>query len=238
MKNIKFYIAIIIALGCYSAKAQNDYEAPQPSDGNYVFTRTYQEPKNDETEILLKSDVVETVQYFDGLGRPQQNIGIGQSPNGADLVTPVQYDDYGRMVREWLPFVAPDDLTRGNFEAGSLLAIQQYYKDNYGDDFPNVDDVMDINAFSEKKLETSPLNRVLKQGAPGKDWALGADNTDHVIGFVYSTNSHDLLNPTDSNNDNVRLFSVVFTGGDSEVPELSNNGYYMGKRVGQDNHPG
>ncbi|WP_154662271.1 DUF6443 domain-containing protein [Vaginella massiliensis] len=42
------------------------------------------------------------------------------------------------------------------------------------------------NAYSQKEYENSPLNRVLKQAAPGNSWKLGSG---HEIKFDYQTNT-------------------------------------------------
>jgi RHS repeat-associated protein len=60
------------------------------------------------------------------------------------------------------------------------------YQTQYGDSI----------AFSQKLFENSPLNRVLKQGAPGNDWSV---NGDHAIRFEYQTNTAQ---------DTVRYFTV------------------------------
>jgi RHS repeat-associated protein len=227
-KNIS-YIALPFLLISVALSAQQTYTPPQPSDGNYILSRSYQTEKNNSSEIFLNSDVIETIQYFDGLGREQQTIGIGQSPLGADMVTPFQYDQYGRMVREWLPFPAASDGVRGNFQAGSQLDAQQFYQNKYANDFQGLATIA-VNPYSEKALEPSPLSRVKKQGAPGKDWGIdGDDDSDHTIGFVYGNNTHDSENVNDSSNDNVRLFTVNLPTGDSESPSFSNDGYYEAK---------
>lgn len=226
MKNFKFYIAIISTLGYFSTQAQNQYQVPQPSDGNYILGRTYQTSKDHRDSISIKGDVVETIQYFDGLGRNQQSIGLGQSPNGNDMVSPIEYDGYGRMVREWLPF--PEQATvKGEIHIGAKTNAQQHYLQTYSADFQGVTDPSNVNAYSEKLLDPSPLNRVQKQGAPGADWAIGTDDTDHTIGFEYGANTHDPLDPNNAGNDNVRLFTVAFSNNDTEAPSLSNDGFYL-----------
>lgn len=236
MNKIINILTLLVATGAF---CQQTYTAPAPTDGNYVLTRTYQDRAlNSSNGIQYASDVVESIQYFDGLGREQQTIAIGHTPNGADLATPYQYDVYGRMTREWLPFPTTE-YGRGGYKSGSTLDAQQYYQGAYGGDFTGLS-TQDINAFSEKALEPSPLNRVLKQGAPGKDWALGTDTTDHTIGFAYGSNTHDPGNVNDPNNDNVRLFTVNLAGG-WESPALDTAAYYaageLSKTVTQDeNH--
>nr|WP_299484900.1 DUF6443 domain-containing protein [uncultured Allomuricauda sp.] len=226
MKNFKFYIAIISTLGYFSTQAQNQYQVPQPSDGNYILGRTYQTSKDHRDSISIKGDVVETIQYFDGLGRNQQSIGLGQSPNGNDMVSPIEYDGYGRMVREWLPF--PEQATvKGEIHIGAKTNAQQHYLQAFSADFQGVTDPSNVNAYSEKLLDPSPLNRVQKQGAPGADWAIGTDDTDHTIGYEYGANTHDPLDPNNAGNDNVRLFTVAFSNNDTEAPSLSNDGFYL-----------
>lgn len=198
MRNLKYYIIALIVLGCFSIQAQEQYIEPQPSDANFILARTYQESKPSSQQISLKADVVENIQYFDGLGRAFQSIGIGQSPLGADMVTPFEYDDYGRVVREWLAYPAGDDGVRGNINLGSTFAVQQYYETQYPDDFVGVPTV-DVNAYAEKRFEKSPLNRLLKQAAPGKAWVIDDTNDDHAVEMTYQTNGQD----------EVRMFAVT-----------------------------
>jgi RHS repeat-associated protein len=202
-KTMKELIKILILLVTAWAFSQQTYTLPSPSDGNYLLARSYQKAFDKSIEAMTSEelgevnmqDVIETIQYFDGLGRKQQTIAIGHTPNGSDLVTPYQYDKYGRMAREWLPFPSIE-YGRGVFKSGSMQNARQYYQNRYTNDFTGLS-TENVNAYSERSFEPSPLNRVLKQGAPGNDWALGSG---HEIAFEYATNSA---------SDNVKLFYVT-----------------------------
>ncbi|AUP78954.1 DUF6443 domain-containing protein [Flavivirga eckloniae] len=166
------------------------------SNENYVYTRVYQDRMDNASEIDEESDFTESVTYFDGLGRPMQSIGIKASPDKKDIVTHIDYDAFGRQDKEWLPYREVSGSV-GSYRGDKSVATKQYYKDNYGDDFTDMI-LADINAYSQKELEDSPLSRVLKQAAPGKDWKLGGNNE---IEFVYNTN--------DANE--VRFYNVSLT---------------------------
>ncbi|MBW8201967.1 DUF6443 domain-containing protein, partial [Flagellimonas abyssi] len=149
------------------------------SDENYLFTVSYQKPHDSMSSILSKYDVNETVSYYDGLGRPMQEIAIKASPDLGDIVTHIGYDDFGRTDREWLPYAAGSG-GPGSYRAASGTETDSYYMSRYGPELGTVP-----NPFSRRELEASPLNRVLRQAAPGKDWQLGEGNE---IEFVYDTN--------------------------------------------------
>ncbi|MCL6294916.1 DUF6443 domain-containing protein [Jejuia spongiicola] len=154
---------------------------PSP-DQNYVHTTT---PKIATTNVssLSNTDKIESIAYFDGLGRAMQSVGIRAGGNGEDIITHVGYDEYGRQAKDYLPYTASS--TDGSFRTDGLSATNTYYDaTKYEADFPSVT-VSNINAYSEKEFEASPLNRVLKQAAPGKDWKLG---NGHEIEFNYQTN--------------------------------------------------
>ncbi|WP_288377284.1 DUF6443 domain-containing protein, partial [uncultured Chryseobacterium sp.] len=51
---------------------------------NYVYTKSCL-----DADCIKKT---ETVQYFDGLGRTKQTIGIRVTPSGKDLVNHIEYD--------------------------------------------------------------------------------------------------------------------------------------------------
>ena len=151
---------------------------------NYIHTIT---PSTGVTSLLgLSNDEkIESVSYFDGLGRSKQNIAIKASPDKKDIITHIGYDDFGRQTKDWLPYYeSVGDL--GSYRGDISLNAQQYYQTNYADDFIGISQPVDINAFSEKELESSPLNRVFKQAAPGKDWKLGNGNE---IEFDYKSNT-------------------------------------------------
>ncbi|KZS38233.1 hypothetical protein AWE51_19545 [Aquimarina aggregata] len=194
------------------------------SDENYIHTivpqvaLTIAEINNvDCSTISAVDDAIESVTYFDGLGRPIQQRAIKASPQGKDIVTHIQYDSYGRQDKQYLPFAS-------NASSGSLQAvdvdqdINTYYLDIYADDFPGITNPAAVNAYSESVFENSPLNRVLEQGAPGKAWKANASNdTDHTIKFDWNTN--------DANE--VFYFKVIFTGGNTEKPELVKENHYL-----------
>ncbi|TDQ22656.1 DUF6443 domain-containing protein, partial [Tenacibaculum caenipelagi] len=93
------------------------------------------------------------------------------------------YDAFGRQTKEYLPYAVESG--NGAIITGDVAtATQSYYQVKHSDDFAGVS-LPDINAYSEKEFDGSPLNRVLKQAAPGKDWKLGGG---HEIKFDYQTN--------------------------------------------------
>ncbi|MCF2875877.1 MULTISPECIES: DUF6443 domain-containing protein [unclassified Tenacibaculum] len=184
------------------------------SDENYVFTRTYRKAMTSPSEITNGNDVVESIAYFDGLGRGKQNIGIRQGTSGKDIVTYMEYDGLGRQTKEYLPYAATTQ--NGLMKTGDVAtATKSYYQTNYSDDFTGVS-LPNVNAYSEKELEDSPLNRVLKQAAPGKDWKLG---NGHEIKFSDQTNEAGKIkifgvSTTFANN----TYTPILTGGVAFYP--------------------
>ncbi|WP_117885618.1 DUF6443 domain-containing protein [Aureibaculum luteum] len=157
------------------------------SDENYVYTIS---PQIAITNIsnLTVSEKIENVTYFDGLGRPMQSIGIRAGGDGEDIITHIAYDDYGRQDKEYLPYTASSN--GGLYRTGAEAATLNYYDaTKYNADFPGMT-AANINPYSEKYLEASPLSRVLEQGAPGKDWLVNKiSDTDHTIKFDYQSNT-------------------------------------------------
>ncbi|WP_183148075.1 DUF6443 domain-containing protein [Chryseobacterium nematophagum] len=141
----KIIIPIVLAWGYSGVYAQLS-----PLE-NYVYSKTY---LSDPTLPNVK--VSETVQYLDGLGRPKQIIDIKASPLGKDVVTPIEYDAFGRQVKDYLPIpqsstgngaIVPNPL--GN--ASSVYGVEKIY--------------------SQKILENSPLDRIQQHIQVGNDWA-------------------------------------------------------------------
>ena len=137
---------------------------------NYVYTKTYLDYNTTNGQPTKTS---ETVQYFDGLGRPKQVVNIKASPQGKDVVTPILYDEFGRQLRDYLPVpqsttangaIYPQ--TSGNFPVGDPTGV-----------YPNE------RAFSEKILENSPLDRILQQKQVGQAWS------EKPVQFDYDVNT-------------------------------------------------
>ncbi|QHC85053.1 hypothetical protein AS589_09830 [Empedobacter brevis] len=167
-----FIYSTLLTLGSsYTIHAQSDTE-------NYI-----------KTTECLKADCTEkkeTVVYYDGLGREKQVLQVGASPLGKTIVTPIEYDGFGRQAREYLPFPIG---SAANTVVSPTTNGTTFYSTATGDSSP----------FSEKTFENSPLNRVLAQAAPGKSWATGSG---HEIKFSYQANK---------SSDEVIIFEVKTT---------------------------
>ena len=156
---------------------------------NYVYNRAYQTPEENAPGFFTANDdLIQDITYVDGVGRGQQQLGIDHSPNKADIVVHMEYDDYGRQVKEYLPYTSGQG-SLGSLKTGNVPAIENWY------DIPKYENTQ--NPYSEKEFEESPLNRVFQQAASGNDWAMG---NGHEIGFGYRANT---------TGDDVRFFDIT-----------------------------
>ncbi|KUJ51829.1 DUF6443 domain-containing protein [Chryseobacterium sp. JAH] len=134
---------------------------------NYVQTRVYLEPVATTSSTAKQ---IETVQYFDGLGRPKQVVNVKASPLGRDVVTHIEYDGFGRQVKDYLP--VPQTFTAN----GSIFTAPLDYASN-----PSIYGTEKI--YSEKILENSPLDRIQQQIHVGTAWS------NKPVKFEYDANS-------------------------------------------------
>ncbi len=144
------------------------------SDENYVHTVV---PRKRTTNLsnISNAHKMETVTYFDGLGRAIQSIGIRAGGDNEDIITHIDYDDYGRQDKEYLPYALSTNY--GGYKTNALSATNTFYDAKFGSSsYP----------YSEKNLEDSPISRVTQQGAPGSDWRIGGG---HEIEFDYQVNT-------------------------------------------------
>ncbi|WP_237732411.1 DUF6443 domain-containing protein [Flavobacterium sp. UGB4466] len=151
------------------------------SDDNFVYTLTPKKAvKAANLHTLTKDEMSQNVTYFDGLGRPIQTIAIGQGAAGQDIITPIEYDGFGRQAKEYLPYPAANGgSSYPRIDPNTAIAAAKgIYSAAKYDNTPN--------PFSEKAFEPSPLNRVLKQAAPGASWEMGKG---HEIKIDYQANT-------------------------------------------------
>jgi RHS repeat-associated protein len=147
----------------------------QTQTENYIKTTTYKNPAG-------QTPVSQTT-YFDGLGRPVQQVVGAQSATGKDIITHITYDAFGRQVKDFLPYVSSG--STGNYDPSASTNVLSYYSLGTATQTGNPNFETTTNPYSEKLLEASPLNRVFKQAAPGNDWVLGSG---HEIKLDYQTN--------------------------------------------------
>lgn len=162
----------------------------RPSAGqNYILTRTFRSPGVNMTTLNAQrtiGDENQTIQYFDGLGRPSQMVQLMASPNYRDIVQYIEYDGFGRESTKYLPHVK-DTVKNGSFYAVAKADQLAYYAATNTWDAAVV---KTVNPYSVTVFENSPLNRVKEQGAPGAAWQpLPAAGTGHTVKTDYGTNT-------------------------------------------------
>ncbi|WP_344820918.1 DUF6443 domain-containing protein, partial [Aquimarina gracilis] len=133
-----------------------------------------------------------------------------------DIITHIEYDALGRQAKQYLPFINEGN---GAYKTVNVTNdINSYYLNKYAADFEGINDPTQVNAYSERVFEASPLNRVLEQGAPGKDWKADPNsNADHTIKFDWQTNQAE----------EVVYFEVTFTDNNTEMPTLVQDGTHL-----------
>lgn len=159
MKKIIIPISTLFVVGISHAQALSTNE-------NYVYSKTY---LTDPTASTPKS--VESVLYFDGLGRPKQVVNIKASPLQRDVVTHIEYDAFGRQVKDFLP-VPQLGTANGAIVTNPLGNATQ--TDIYGSEI----------IFSKKEFENSPLDRVLEQEQVGQAWSYKPIKFDYDANIV------------------------------------------------------
>ncbi|MBT1710715.1 hypothetical protein KK062_20915 [Fulvivirgaceae bacterium PWU5] len=162
-----------------SAPVVSQYESPvrlgpRLTDYNHIVINTIQVPGVTDgwpVDRPIEENQV-TTQFFDGLGRPMQTVVMQGSPQHQDLVTPVVYDNFGRSTRTYLPTATGNN---GYYKAntGLIDAATGNYKDAAGATYGigSANKIADDNRpFGEVVLESSLLNRPLKEFGPGQEW--------------------------------------------------------------------
>lgn len=164
---------------------------------------------NTENEISLQ-----TIQYFDGLGRPVQTIKKGYSFSEKDVIQPTKYNFVGLDEENYEPYEW--ETTNGEYHISFQAELEEYYNSLFNDSFGK----------SPVEYEKSPLNRVLKKGFPGETWQLGAGN--HPEKFEYLTNSI-------TDNDLTAIRWDVIDGYCETTQEYEKNQLFVLKSVDEDN---
>ena len=137
----------------------------QSIDQNFVVSHKIRESYTTVNNpfSLPDSAIYTTINYIDGLGRLIQNVERKSTISGKDLIVPIDYDEFGRQEKEYLPYYESGGTQDGRFRSNAISSHATRTSAIYGDSY----------GYSQKAYEPSPLNRVDKQAAPGNSWRLG-----------------------------------------------------------------
>ncbi|MXV14156.1 DUF6443 domain-containing protein [Hufsiella ginkgonis] len=138
---------------------------------------------------LTGCGLIQTVQYLDGLGRPLQTVQTKASPQGKDVIQPVEYDPYGRELKKYQSYTSSSG-PAGSYRAGALSGTGGYSGSEQYAFFQASGGGYTTTAapFAETLPEASPLARPMQQGAQGADWQLAAG---HIQRVEYGANNMD-----------------------------------------------
>ncbi|QCK15215.1 DUF6443 domain-containing protein [Mangrovivirga cuniculi] len=175
---------------------------------NMIITDIIKTPNiYEESEIanLNVDNKNRSIVYFDGLGRPIQEVSKKISPGKQDIVSITEYDNLGRKAKNYLPYIDGAD---GNFKMNANSNQADFYSTSLHGEYNNGVKT-DTDPYTNVLYESSPLNRPLKTGLPGADFQPNLisdvyDKTDHSIKYRYLSNNNadGVINFTISN-DNI-----------------------------------
>lgn len=157
---------------------------------NFVKTTYYKQANTTSVANPTPNVATVLVTYYDGLGRPMQQIANQQSATGKDIIKPIVYDAFGHLAKDYLPYSSADGSM--NYTSTAIANVTNYSL--YTGQTP----------YSEKQFEASPLSRVLKEASEGTEWDLpiSGSDPDHSERIDY-------LNNTVA--DNVKLYKATAT---------------------------
>ena len=110
-------------------------------------------------QLISTVDVLQSTQFFDGIGRPDQTVIRQVSPLGKDMVTPQVYDPFGRESLQYLPYVSSS--TDGNYKDNAIRELATFNNTQFpGEQF----------YYSQTVFEESPFNRPQYTYPAGMSW--------------------------------------------------------------------
>lgn len=164
---------------------------------NYVLTRT---PRVEVTDPngLSSLECLQSLEYLDEWGRPQQSIQLGVTPHLKSLATYQEYDFKGNPSRHWIPVLGGDRAVFLPLDTLKERSREFYDGDTWG--------------YSLSEYDCSPLNRLKGQYKPGLE-AVG-DSAGHQY-------EYDVLNSSTS----VRRY-VATSGSNDTIVNIRLAGMY------------
>ncbi|HYH13599.1 MAG TPA: DUF6443 domain-containing protein, partial [Flavisolibacter sp.] len=166
-----FPFALLLCSFLANAQTPRPLPAPYGPEAKVNYVRTWEAvtPIIDASSLHTATSVDKarmTTQYIDGLGRPiQLTVKQGSLATGGsatDLVSPVEYDAFGREAFKYLPFASAE--SNGLLKLNPFQQQQSFMQAQYGGQGETF-------FYSQTQFESSPLSRVEKAMAPGNSWS-------------------------------------------------------------------
>ncbi|HVW97164.1 MAG TPA: DUF6443 domain-containing protein, partial [Mucilaginibacter sp.] len=200
------------------------------SDKTYIMTSVPRVAGITDTAGLRNRnacELMQTIQYFDGLGRPLQTVQVQGSPTNKDMVQPIAYDTVGREPYKYMPYAPQTGTADGSYRSdAATTGIQNFYHPAGGLSPQQANGVVNTPyPFAQTGFEESPLNRVVEQGAPGQDWQLPGtgdpNSAGHTLKMLYTTNDQTAFSGTDTINNpgsrKVALYTTTINANNSRI---------------------
>lgn len=169
------HIFLFTLLVFYSSSLQSQNVSLLSHDRNYTLSIR---PLN--AAISLSGNEPYSIQYYDGLGRPNQTILYRTSPDiSKSIVSLTEYRDLSSVDKQWLPMALPNGTLMGKYRDTTVVKTSDDTTYN-GDTKP----------YARSFYDNSPLNRVVRQDGPGEEWY---NNGKHIEIHRYTNNSTALL---------------------------------------------
>jgi RHS repeat-associated protein len=155
--------------GTFYIRPAESVKVPQniPPSLNQSFVRvenilTAGVKNEDQITPLSNSQKSVQYQYMDGLGRPVQAVSVKSSTSEHDFVKFFNYDQYGRITTDYLPYTSSDQ--NGAYKSNTLAAQSSFYS--------NASSGVATNSrpYKEFEFEMSPLNFIKKAYGEGALW--------------------------------------------------------------------
>ncbi|OUS00374.1 hypothetical protein A9Q86_10400 [Flavobacteriales bacterium 33_180_T64] len=195
MKTLLSTIFILLSISCFAQVTPTE---------NYVHSIKYTESVNINNVQNNNASKIETVTYYDHINRKQQEIIINGNNIQTDIVQQFEYDGYGKLLYNYLPYAHSNN--NGSFIPGATNNIYTFYNTKK---YENT-----ANPYSFQKIENSPRSRAQEIAFPGNDWEI---TLGHTVKHEYSKNSA---------NDYIKNYGVAFISNNKETPELVDYGIY------------
>lgn len=131
-----------------------------------------------QLNALADKDKVQSKTYYDGIGRPIQEVAMHaggityEGYAGNDIVNYIEYDRFGRRNKQYKPYARMDGAASGAFSSDAKNELLDFHAQG---NLLN-SHIQTSNPFSQTVFDRSPRNRAIRQSSPGDNWSIQSNN--------------------------------------------------------------